>query len=70
MSIVINMEYTETQLCELQCEMLNMGMGATKVISGKVITRWSKDAFEVGTHGKGIIVSSEEASEIILTTRQ
>ena len=43
--IVLN--YADTRY-----EVLNMGNGMTKVIAYKAVTRWSDEAWEVGTHGK------------------
>ena len=37
---------------DVRYEILNMGIGMTKIVDGQVITRWSAEAWEVGTHGK------------------
>jgi hypothetical protein len=33
-------------------EMLNMGIGMTKVVDDVVVTRWGAELFEVGTWGR------------------
>lgn len=33
-------------------ELNNMSVGATKVVAGEVVTRWSAEVYEVGTWGK------------------
>ena len=60
------MDNINKKICNLQYEMLHMQVGRTKVISGKVITRWTDDSFEVNTFGTGNTMCSEHAAEKIL----
>lgn len=36
----------------IKVEMKSMTIGFTKVINGVVVTRWSKEVWEVGTFGR------------------
>lgn len=53
-------------ICRVQDALLSMGIGGTKVVWGRVVTRHAKDAFEVDTWGVRAGVCSETAAELII----
>jgi hypothetical protein len=59
------METINKQIGNLQEEMMNMTIGNTKVISGRVITKWSKESYEIDTFGKATICSEHIAEAIL-----
>jgi hypothetical protein len=59
------METINKQIGNLQEEMMNMTIGNTKVISGRVITKWSKESYEIDTFGKDTICSEHIAEAIL-----
>lgn len=40
------------QIEQLKARLYQMGINGTAVIHGEVVTRWSADAWEVGSFGK------------------
>lgn len=44
--------------------LLSMGKGRTKVLYGRVVTRWAEDAFEIGTYGVCLISVTDAAQAL------
>ncbi|HEX2676210.1 MAG TPA: hypothetical protein VHM19_06205 [Polyangiales bacterium] len=59
----------EDRICKIQSALLDMPVGTTGSRFGVVVTRYAKDAFEVGTWGRTAGVGSETAAEQILAAQ-
>jgi hypothetical protein len=55
----------EEKICRIQGMLLGMGIGMTRVIYDRAVTRWADDAFEVDTWGQPGLMDSRWAAEEI-----
>lgn len=57
---------TDERICEVQEALLNIPVGLTRIVFGRVITRWAKDVYEIDTFGQDTGLGSESTAEIIV----